>query len=103
MGQALANQLQLTIADLAAEAHDTHHPVAISKYYEEQKDEAREAAGRAKPLFLDAIAAMTLRDVIDIWQGPQDAATRYFEGQMTPALRRSFAPVRNLLEADQTT
>ena len=54
---------------------------------------AEQAAGRAKPLFLDAIAAMTLRDVIDIWQGPQDAATRYFEGQMTPALRRSFAPV----------
>lgn len=34
------HQIQLTIGDLVAEAHDTHHPVAISLYYEEQKPEA---------------------------------------------------------------
>jgi glutathione S-transferase len=39
-----AHQIQLTIADLVAEAHDTHHPVAVSLYYEDQK---REAARRA--------------------------------------------------------
>ncbi len=33
-------QIQLTIADIVAEAHDTHHPVATSRYYEEQKAEA---------------------------------------------------------------
>ena len=33
-------QIQLTIADLVAEAHDVHHPVAISLYYEDQKPEA---------------------------------------------------------------
>jgi glutathione S-transferase len=35
-----AHQLQLTIADLVAEAHDTHHPVAVSLYYEDQRAEA---------------------------------------------------------------
>lgn len=35
-----AHQLQLTIADLVAEAHDTHHPVAVSLYYADQKEEA---------------------------------------------------------------
>jgi glutathione S-transferase len=35
-----ANGLQLTITDFVAEAHDTHHPIAISKYYDEQKPEA---------------------------------------------------------------
>jgi glutathione S-transferase len=35
-----ALQLQLTIADLAGEAHETHHPIAASLYYEDQKDEA---------------------------------------------------------------
>lgn len=41
-----ANQLQLTIADLVAEVHDTHHPIATSKFYEEQRPEAiRKAAG----------------------------------------------------------
>jgi glutathione S-transferase len=35
-----AHQLQLTIADLVTEAHDTHHPIASSLYYEDQKPEA---------------------------------------------------------------
>ncbi len=39
-----ANQLQLTIADLVAEAHDTHHPVAKSKYFEDQVEAAAQYA-----------------------------------------------------------
>jgi glutathione S-transferase len=35
-----ADQLQLTIADLVVEAHDTHHPIAGSLYYEDQKPES---------------------------------------------------------------
>ncbi|PNS20093.1 hypothetical protein CAC42_5543 [Sphaceloma murrayae] len=35
-----ANQLTLTALDLANETHDTHHPIAVMKYYEEQKDAA---------------------------------------------------------------
>ena len=35
-----AHQIQLTIADLVAEVHDTHHPVAVSLHYEDQKPEA---------------------------------------------------------------
>ena len=38
------NQLQLTIADLVAEAHDVHHPVATGAWYHEQKAEAARAA-----------------------------------------------------------
>jgi glutathione S-transferase len=33
-------QIQLTIADMVTEAHDTHHPVASGLYYEDQKPEA---------------------------------------------------------------
>jgi glutathione S-transferase len=33
-------QIQLTIADMVSEAHDTHHPIGSSLYYEEQKPEA---------------------------------------------------------------
>jgi glutathione S-transferase len=43
-GQLWAHQLQLTIADWVAEVHDTHHPVASSSYYEEQKREAKRRA-----------------------------------------------------------
>ena len=33
-------QLQLTIMDLVAEAHDVHHPIGVGLYYEDQKAEA---------------------------------------------------------------
>lgn len=39
--QLAAHQLQLTIADVVVEIHDTHHPIAGSLYYEDQRDEAR--------------------------------------------------------------
>jgi glutathione S-transferase len=39
-GRLWVHQCQLTIADLVAEAHDTHHPVSYSDYYEDQKSEA---------------------------------------------------------------
>jgi glutathione S-transferase len=39
-----AHQLQLTIADWVAEAHDAHHPIAGSLYYEDQKKEAKNRA-----------------------------------------------------------
>lgn len=39
-GRLHALQLQLTIADVVAEIHDSHHPVASGLYYEDQKAEA---------------------------------------------------------------
>ena len=44
-GRLWAHQLQLTIADLVVEAHDTHHPIAGGLYYEDQKREAKRRAG----------------------------------------------------------
>lgn len=35
-----AHQLQLTVTDFVSEIHDTHHPIATSLYYEDQKPEA---------------------------------------------------------------
>jgi glutathione S-transferase len=44
-GRLWTHQVQLTIADLVIEAHDTHHPIGSSLYYEDQKPEsARRAA-----------------------------------------------------------
>lgn len=39
-GRSWAHQLQLTIADLVTEAHDTHHPLSGSLYYDEQRPQA---------------------------------------------------------------
>lgn len=42
--RAWVNQIQLTLADLVAEAHDTHHPVDLMAYYDDQKPEAARRA-----------------------------------------------------------
>lgn len=39
-----AQHLQLTLADFVVEIHDTHHPIAGSRYYEDQTAEARRRA-----------------------------------------------------------
>lgn len=39
--RAFAAGLQLTVADVVAEAHDTHHPIASGLYYEDQKEAAK--------------------------------------------------------------
>jgi glutathione S-transferase len=40
-GRLWLHQLQLTVTDFLKEAHDTHHPIASSLYYEDQKAEAK--------------------------------------------------------------
>jgi glutathione S-transferase len=39
-----AHQLQLTMLDLLDEVHCTHHPIAVSLYYQDQRKEARRRA-----------------------------------------------------------
>jgi glutathione S-transferase len=43
-GRMRALQLQLTVVDVIGEVHDTHHPIASSLYYDEQRPEAERAA-----------------------------------------------------------
>jgi glutathione S-transferase len=51
-GRLWCNQLQLTIADIVGEAHDTHHPISVNLYYEEQ---ARESRSRARDFVVERI------------------------------------------------
>jgi glutathione S-transferase len=39
-----AQQLQQTITDIVTEVHETHHPIAASQYYEQQRATARKRA-----------------------------------------------------------
>lgn len=41
-GRLWVHQLQLTIADLVAEVHDSHHPLGVTLYYEDQRRPAKE-------------------------------------------------------------
>ncbi len=51
------------------------------------------AAPRAKELFAGAISTMTIADVKQIYDGPDDAATQYFKEKMSPDLAAEIKPV----------
>ena len=61
-GRLWAHQLQLTVSDMLVEAHDVHHPIASSLYYDDQKPEAQRRAphftGDRIPKFLDYFEAV---------------------------------------------
>jgi len=59
-------QIQLTIADMVTEAHDTHHPIAASLHYEDQQPEAlrraREFCRARLPKFLQWFESIVVRN-----------------------------------------
>jgi glutathione S-transferase len=61
-----AHQIQLTISDMVAEVHDTHHPIAMGHYYEDQKHAATQRAGEFRreriPKFLRWFEAVLARN-----------------------------------------
>jgi len=54
---------------------------------------AEAAAPKARDLFANAIRDMTVSDARGIYNGPTDAATRYFESRMSPQLAAEMRPV----------
>jgi glutathione S-transferase len=60
------HQIQLTIADMVTEAHDTHHPVDTGLYYADQQPEARRRAqafcSTRLPKFLQWFEAIIVRN-----------------------------------------
>jgi glutathione S-transferase len=65
-GRHWTHQIQLTIADLVVEAHDTHHPLGGDTYYEEQKPESRKRAAAFRknriPRFLEWFESILQRN-----------------------------------------
>lgn len=62
--------------------------------FEKKLNRAAEAAvPKAKALFLKSISAMTFQDVMGIYEGPKDSATKYFEKKMSPSLRKEMRPI----------
>lgn len=54
---------------------------------------AEAATPKAKTLFLNAISEMTIDDAKNIYNGSEDAATRYFQQKMSGALGEEMRPV----------
>jgi Protein of unknown function (DUF4197) len=54
---------------------------------------AEDAAGFAKPIFVDAIKSMTLNDAIGLIRNGDTSATHFFREKTTEKLMAAFAPV----------
>jgi glutathione S-transferase len=97
------HQVQLTIADMVAEVHNVHHPVAMMAYYHEQKPEAARAAAQFRdermPKYLDyfetAAEANDGKWLIDgRWTYADTSLFQLWEGlsYMFPRRMRTLAP-----------
>jgi glutathione S-transferase len=60
-GRLWVHQLQLTVMDFVLEIHDTHHPLGLSLYYEDQKGPAKKRTD-------------------EFWKGRAPKYLRYLEG-----------------------
>lgn len=104
-GRMHALELQLTIADLVGEAHDTHHPIAASLYYEDQKPEAaRRAAYFASerlPRFLGYFERVLERNGGDVLVGTRTSHADLSLFQVLEGLAYSFP--RAFVRASKST
>lgn len=91
-GRAWTNQIQLTIADLVVEAHDTHHPLGARLYYEDQKPEAL----RRAELFRDSRIAKFLVWFEAILERNQHGEAHLVGGALTTADLSLFQVVEGL-------
>lgn len=89
----------IPLPESLASAHDALAQVGMSKSLDNLElrinRAAEKAAPRARAMFMDAIRNMSLEDVKAIYNGPEDAATRYFRRQMSQPLSAEFSPVVN--------
>jgi hypothetical protein len=54
---------------------------------------AESATPKAKNLFLKAINDMTFEDIKNIYEGPENSATQYFQSRMSPPLKKEMQPI----------
>ena len=91
------SSIHIPLPDSLAKVQRTLKKVGLSSSLDELElslnRAAEQAVPRAKKLFWQAIRDMSWDDVMKIYNGPDDAATRYFQKKMTPALTREMTPV----------
>lgn len=101
-GSLWVHQLQLTMADMTAEAHDAHHPIGSGLYYEEQKEEALRRAADFResrmPKFFDYFEAVLQRSPGEWLAGEMLTYADLSLFQMVEGLRYAFPRTMQRLE-----
>jgi glutathione S-transferase len=101
-GRLWVHQLQLTIADFVVEIHDTHHPLGVSFYYEDQKREAKRRTQdflkNRKPKFLDYFEGVLTRSGGPYLNGRKLTYADLSLFQIVEGLRYAFPKAMKRLE-----
>ncbi|WP_332776065.1 glutathione S-transferase [Polaromonas sp.] len=97
------HQIQLTIADIVQEVHDTHHPVASGLYYEDQQPEAQRAGRHFRteriPKYLAWFEAVLSRNPSNAGRLAQGRGPHLVGGRLSYADLSLFQLVEGLLYA----
>ena len=65
----------------------------VSQFEQKLNAAAEQAAGKAVPIFSDAVKQMTISDALGILRGGDTAATQYFRARTAAKLKSEFRPV----------
>ena len=65
----------------------------VSNFETQMNRAAENASAEAKQVFFNSISKMSLRDGLNILQGPDDAATKFFRTTSTSELTAKFKPI----------
>ncbi|QOW18683.1 glutathione S-transferase [Lysobacter ciconiae] len=100
------HQLELTITDIVAEAHDAHHPLGAGRYYEDQKAEAAKRAHEFREQRIPKYLGYFERVLANNPQGPEHlvGAQRSYVDlslfQLVAGLRYAFPRAMKRIQKD---
>lgn len=90
-------EIHIPLPDKLQMVRDALHKIGMSSSIDELETRlnraAEQATPKAKELFADAIAQMTIDDAMAIYKGADDSATRYFQRKLTPRLSEEMSPL----------
>ena len=98
-GFLLDPKVKIPLPAKLAQAQDLLNKVGLSYLMDDLETRLNSAAEiatpHAKQLFLNAISQMTFTDVMNIYNGPPNSATQFFEAKMSNALADKMSPFVN--------
>lgn len=90
-------QVRIPLPNSLERVRSALRPLGMSPMFDDLEVRLNRAAEVATPkarqLFVQSIEAMTLDDVMAIYNGPPDDATRYFQGKMSDPLAEEMRPL----------
>lgn len=90
-------RIRIPLPQPLADARQALRPLGLAGLLDDLERQLNRGAERAMPiardLFWQAISSLTFDDVIAIWRGPDDAATRYLERTTRGELAARMRPV----------